>query len=55
MNRPPSPHPIKLDTILENVEVKTFTQSNKNFKYDKIIVELEEIKNDIKEIKNKLI
>jgi len=55
MNRPPSPHPIKLNTILENFEVKTFTQSNENLKYDKIMAELEEIKNDIKEIKNKLI
>ena len=54
MDRPPSPHPNKLSTILEDYEKKTFYSSKQNYLYEKIISELEEIKNDIKEIKNKL-
>jgi hypothetical protein len=54
MNRPASPHPIKLKTILEDYESKTFQTSTQNYQYEKLISELEEIKNDIKEIKNKL-
>ena len=54
MNRPASPHPIKLKTILEDYEAKTFQTSTQNYQYEKLISELEEIKNDIKEIKNKL-
>ena len=54
MNRPPSPHPIKLSTILENYEQKTFQSSTHNYQFEKLVHQLEEIKNDIKEIKNKL-
>lgn len=54
MDRPPSPHPIKLSTILENYEKKTFHTSTQNYQLEKLAKELEEIKNDIKEIKNKL-
>ena len=50
MNRPPSPHPSKLATILENYETKSFD----NNKLNTVISKLEEIKEEIKEIKEKL-
>ena len=55
MDRPPSPHPKKLATILEQYESKTFVNSNNNYTLSMILAELKEIKEDIKEIKNKLI
>lgn len=55
MNRPPSPHPIKLASIREHFETTTYTNANTQCDLQKILNELKEIKKDIEEIKNKLI
>ena len=51
MNRPPSPHPNKLPTILENVEPPAPQHANG---LEQILYELNTIKIDITEIKKKL-
>jgi hypothetical protein len=55
MNRPPSPHPIKLATIREAHEFQVEQTSNQKLVLDQLLAELKEIKQDIKEIKKKLI
>tara|TARA_B110000858_G_scaffold100430_1_gene115403 strand:- start:224 stop:379 length:156 start_codon:yes stop_codon:yes gene_type:complete len=50
MNRPPSPHPIKLSTILENYKQKTGHTLRQNYQFERVVQQLE----DIKEIKDKL-
>lgn len=50
MNRPPSPHPNKLPTILENVEPPPQHANG----LEQILYELNAIKIDITEIKKKL-
>ena len=55
MNRPPSPHPIKLATIRETHELYVEQTSNQKLVLDQLLAELKEIKQDIKEIKKKLI
>ena len=55
MNRPPSPHPIKLATIREAHELEIEQTSNQKMVLDQLLAELKEIKQDIKEIKKKLI
>lgn len=50
MNRPPSPHPNKLPTILENFETPPLHPSV----LEQILYELNAIKRDITEIKKKL-
>jgi hypothetical protein len=55
MNRPPSPHPIKLATIREAHEFQIEQTSNQKLVLDQLLAELKEIKQDIKEIKKKLI
>lgn len=55
MNRPPSPHPIKLATIRETQELHIEQTSDQKFILDQLLTELKEVKQDIKEIKKKLI
>ncbi|MGI9554337.1 MAG: hypothetical protein ACR2M6_00050 [Vampirovibrionia bacterium] len=55
MNRPPSPHPIKLATIREAHELQIEQTSTQKMVLDQLLAELKEIKQDIKEIKKKLI
>mgnify|MGYP006082905649 CR=1 FL=1 len=54
MNRPPSPHPNKLATIMEDYELKTFNKSTHRDCFEKVLNELKEIKEEIAEIKSKI-
>lgn len=55
MERPPSPHPNKLRTILENYEMNAddFVNTNPG-SLERVLLELKSIKKEIKEIKDKL-
>jgi|32_taG_2_1085360.scaffolds.fasta_scaffold165992_2 hypothetical protein len=54
MNRPPSPHPNKMATILENYELTTFNKATHKHYFEKVLNELKEIKEEIAEIKSKI-
>lgn len=54
MNRPPSPHPNKLATILENYELKTFNNVTQKQYFERVLNEIKELKEDIAEIKSKI-
>ena len=55
MERPPSPHPNKLRTILENYEMNADDFVNPNpGSLERVLLELKSIKKEIKEIKDKL-
>lgn len=52
MERPPSPHPKKLATILENYELNAFNEATNKVNIAKVITKLEKISEEIKEIKD---
>jgi hypothetical protein len=54
MERPPSPHPNKLRTILENYEMNADDFNKRPSDLERVLKELITIKEEIKEIKDKL-
>lgn len=54
MDRPPSPHPNKLRTILENLEMNADDLKKRPSDLERVLNELIDIKKDIREIKDKL-
>lgn len=54
MERPPSPHPNKIKTILENYEINAESTVEQPGVLERLLSELNAIRKDIKEIKRKL-
>lgn len=54
MNRPPSPHPNKLATIMENYELNTYNNATQRHYFEKVLNEIKELKEEITELKSKI-
>ena len=54
MNRPPSPHPNKLATIMEDYELKTFHSATKKLYFEKVLQEIKELRKEVDELKSKI-